>query len=214
MTRLVAIADLHCDTPDLPEGDILTISGDLTWKGSLEEMAGVAKWLRAQPFKHKIVIAGNHDFCLERKAQREEAETMLGGDGIIYLRDNGCEVEGLKFYGSPWQPWYHNWAFNVPRGQLYQYWNKIPANLDVLLVHGPPMGFGDLTAKRERAGCEELLNALYEKVPKNVFYGHIHEDTGSWRFNQGETMLYNCSIGPIFSWLSELSAGKPVVLDI
>jgi len=23
-------------------------------------------------------------------------------------------VEGVKIYGSPWQPWFGGWAFNLP----------------------------------------------------------------------------------------------------
>lgn len=211
--RLVAIADLHCQTPVLPEGDVLTISGDLTWRGTINELAKVAEWLRKQPHKHKIIIAGNHDFCFENK-KREEAETIMGGDGIVYLKDNGITIDGKTFYGSPWQPWFHNWAFNVMRGSLHLYWDKIPANLDVLLVHGPPFGYGDRTSSGDRVGCEELVDALYKKVPKHVFYGHIHEDSGRWTMNEGETKLYNCSIGPTYSWKDEPASCGPVVIDI
>lgn len=208
--RLVAIADLHSQTPVLPEGDILTISGDLTWRGNLQELEKVCAWLKAQPHKHKVIIAGNHDWCFENKTKK--AEQMVADAGVTYLRDSGCEIEGLKFYGSPWQPWFHSWAFNVQRGSLHLYWDKIPANLDVLLVHGPPFGYGDRTSRGDRVGCEELISALHQKVPKHVFYGHIHEDTGSWRFNEGETMLYNCSIGPTF--VSEGPSCAPFVIDL
>lgn len=26
-------------------------------------------------------------------------------------------MQGIKIYGSPWQPWFHDWAFNVERGE-------------------------------------------------------------------------------------------------
>jgi Icc-related predicted phosphoesterase len=209
--RIVALADLHCQTPDLPDGDVLTISGDLTWRGTLPEMAQVATWIRAQPHKHKVIIAGNHDFCLEDKHRVQQAELMLGGNGIVYLRDQGITLDGKTFYGSPWQPYFHNWAFNVHRGSLSYYWDKIPANLDVLLVHGPPFGYGDRLHNGDRVGCEEMVDALYSKVPKHVFYGHIHEDVGQWTMNEGETKLYNCSIGP--DW-ARSKPGQPVVVDI
>lgn len=209
--RLVALADLHCQEPKLPKGDILTISGDLTWRGTLNELEKVSAWLRKQPFKHKIVIAGNHDFAFQDEKRRQQAELMFGGDGIVYLRDQGVTIEGLKFYGSPWQPWFHNWAFNVQRGMLSYYWDKIPKDLDVLLVHGPPFGYGDRCHKGDRVGCEELVNALHQKVPKHVFYGHIHEDIGQWSMNEGETKLYNCSIGPDYT---HNFIPQPVVVDL
>lgn len=209
--RLVGLADLHCQTPILPEGDILAIAGDLTWRGSLPELEKVCKYLKAQDFEHKIVIAGNHDWCFENKANK--AKSMLTDIGVTYLKDSGITINNVSFYGSPWQPWFHSWAFNVTRGQLHQYWDKIPVNTDVLLVHGPPHGYGDLCTHGARVGCEELLLALREKLPKHVLYGHIHEDVGQWNINNGLTNLYNCSIGPDHNWPPR-SSGSPIVIDL
>ena len=36
----------------------------------------------------------------------------------IYLQDASVELYGLKFYGTPWQPEFGGWAFNLPRGQV------------------------------------------------------------------------------------------------
>lgn len=209
--KLVALADLHCQYPVLPEGDILAISGDLTYRGTLEELGRVCSWLEVQDFKHKVVIAGNHDFCFQNRASK--AQQYLANAGVKYLQDTGTTIEGRTFYGSPWQPWFHNWAFNVDRGYLHRYWSKIPENLDVLLVHGPPFGYGDRTSRGERVGCEELVPALLVKKPKKVFYGHIHEDVGHWTINDGATDLYNCSIGPDYSIMPKPS-GLPVVVEI
>ena len=217
--RLVGLADIHNDIDiPVPDGDILAVSGDLTYRGRIEEVEVVAQWLGKLPHKHKVVIAGNHDFCFDTSSKVGQrfsvmATQMLTDAGCIYLKDSGCEIEGLKFYGSPWQPWFHNWAFNVYRGDLHHHWSKIPNDLDVLLVHGPPFGYGDRTTNGDRVGCEELLEALKTKQPKYVFYGHIHEDTGMWRMNDGKTLLYNCSVGPIYHWNAP-EGGSPVVVDI
>jgi hypothetical protein len=40
-------------------------AGDLTWGGSLEEVESFNAWLGTLPHKHKIVVAGNHDFSLD-----------------------------------------------------------------------------------------------------------------------------------------------------
>ena len=36
----------------------------------------------------------------------------------------------------------------------------IPDNTEILITHGPPLGFGDLCMSGDSAGCEELLEAV------------------------------------------------------
>ncbi len=41
---------------------------------------------------------------------------------------------GLKIYGSPWQPEFGGWAFNVKRGEeILKKWNKIPTDTNILI---------------------------------------------------------------------------------
>jgi len=189
--RVVATADIHNTKPRLPDGDMLLVCGDLTETGSLDQLLRFRDWLGSQTHKHKVVIAGNHDFCLEQSSKRQEAELALGSV-CTYLFDQGTTIEGKTIYGSPWQPWFHNWAFNLSRGaSLVEKWTKIPANLDILMVHGPPFGFGDRTMYGDSVGCQDLLAELYIKKPKYTLYGHIHEDTGAW-LSQGLNFV-NCS---------------------
>ena len=43
-----------------------------------------------------------------------------------YLEDSATSVLGLNVYGSPWQPEYCGWAFNLPRGQeCLNKWNEV-----------------------------------------------------------------------------------------
>ncbi len=45
----------------------------------------------------------------------------------VYLEDSATSVLGLNVYGSPWQPEFGGWAFNLPRGKaLLDKWNLIP----------------------------------------------------------------------------------------
>lgn len=206
--KILALADVHNQEPILPESaigvpdlDMLVIAGDLTGVGTLQQMERFATWLRCQPARHKIIIAGNHDFCLEKTHERQEAETMLGGNGIIYLRDQAVEIEGLKIYGTPWQPWFHDWAFNLERGpEIARKWELIPEGLDLLITHGPPQGYGDGVPRRikgqmmiDRVGCADLLAAIKVKKPRYTVFGHIHEDPGQWQV--GDSTLINCSVG-------------------
>lgn len=97
-----------------------------------------------------------------------------------YLEDELCEVLGLKIYGTPWQPEFGSWAFNLPRGQAcLDKWNKIPAGIDILISHGPPIGHGDLCHGGIRAGCVELLSTIQNRVkPKYHVFGHVHVGYG------------------------------------
>ena len=64
----------------------------------------------------------------------------------IYLEDSSCEVLGYKIWGSPWTPWFCDWGFNARRGEESKsHWDKIPNDTDIILTHGPPLGFGDKT---------------------------------------------------------------------
>ena len=178
MPRIVAIADTHNSQPALPEGDVLIHAGDLTGRGSLPELERVADWLRSQPHAHKVVIAGNHDFAL----QRNQVAARALFHGLTFLEDSEVTLAGLRIWGSPWQPWFHDWAYNARRGpEIDAKWRLIPEGLDVLVTHGPPYGFGDMVHDGERAGCEDLLRHLARVKPRLHLFGHIHEDRGEWQ---------------------------------
>jgi Icc-related predicted phosphoesterase len=171
----------------------------------------VSKWLQSLPHSHKIVIAGNHDWLFER--QKKQAIELLKADypNIVYLEDSGIEIMGLKFYGSPWQPWFYSWAFNVTRGQLHKYWDLIPSGLDILVTHGPPMGILDQAAAHlgsEHVGCAELITAVERTKPKIHVFGHIHGGYGKRQY--GDTAFYNAAaVDEAYR-----PVNKPWILDI
>jgi predicted phosphohydrolase len=178
--RLVAVADTHTfqDELDVPGGDVFIHAGDLCRGGTLDELAPVAAWIRALPHPTKIVVAGNHDWCFCR--ERDAALELFGG-AVIYLEDSGTDVGGLAVWGSPWQPAFNDWAYNLPRGAaLADKWALIPETTDVLITHGPPAGIGDRIGDARRAGCAELLEATRRVAPKLHLFGHIHADGGLW----------------------------------
>lgn len=173
----------------LEGGDVLLHCGDFSGRGTEQQVFDFNTWLEQQDFKYKVVIAGNHDFLFEREPQK--AREIL--TAAIYLEDSSVEIEGIKIYGSPWQPWFHNWAFNLHRGQpLAEKWALIPEDTDILLTHGPPLGIGDLTSRGEMVGCEDLLSRIREIAPKYHCFGHIHEHSGMWSI-EGTTHI-NASI--------------------
>jgi predicted phosphodiesterase len=188
--RLILISDTHSQHAQVavPDGDVLIHAGDITDHGELETVRDFNAWLGALPHPHKLVIAGNHDFCFERLPARSAALLTHA----TYLLDSCVSVAGLTFYGSPWQPWYYDWAFNLPRGPaLRAKWDLIPAAVDVLITHGPPAGHGDQTLQGDFAGCADLLAALGRVQPRLHVFGHIHEGYGETQV--GPTRCLNVS---------------------
>lgn len=177
--RIVAMSDTHMRHDDLvvPDGDVLVHAGDMTRTGSLDQLAACTDFLRQCPHRHKIVIAGNHERCLEKHPH--EARALLAS--LTYLQDDEVVIEGVKFYGTPWQPAFHSWAFNLPRGKdLAEQWARIPNDTDVLVTHGPPMGIGDVVEYEDHAGCADLLHRVLTVKPKLHMFGHIHGNRGQW----------------------------------
>ncbi|MFY7994385.1 MAG: metallophosphatase domain-containing protein [Bacteriovoracaceae bacterium] len=192
--KLTFISDTHSchEIIKMEDGDILFHCGDMTKRGELREVSEVASYLASQPFKYKVVIAGNHDFCFENE-NRKEAEKILTDQGIIYLNDSLCIIDGLKIWGSPIQPFFHNWAFNKERGNdIKRHWDLIPDDIHILLTHGPPFGILDSVQTGESVGCEELLKKVEKLRPKIHAFGHIHESYGLKTV--GDTIFVNASV--------------------
>jgi hypothetical protein len=104
------------------------------------------------------------------------------------------EDQQLVIYGTPWQPEFFNWAFNLPRGEkLKEKWDMIPVDTDILITHGPPFGKLDYVRYgNENVGCEELMKRVEEIKPKIHVFGHIHEGYG-YVFD-GNTHYINASV--------------------
>lgn len=210
--RLLLLSDthtLHRALDPLPDADIVLHAGDVSGYGTLPEIADFLAWFSALPHRHKIFIAGNHDFGFEREAAAAEA---LVPAGVTYLRDSAIEIAGLTIWGSPWQPWFLDWAFNLDRGpELAEKWARIPEDVNVLVTHGPPQGILDLTVGRppEHAGCADL-RARLSRLPRLRLhlFGHIHEGYG--QATMGNCTFVNASICD----LQYRPRNLPVVLEV
>ena len=180
----------------LPDGDVLIHCGDATGLGSLNEFVDFNRWMSEQPHKYKIFVAGNHDWL----AYRDHGLATQILQDVIYLRDSMVEIEGKKFYGSPWTPEFGNWAFMSPREKLAERWKLIPEKVDVLITHGPPHGildgvvrWGEMEEMVENVGCEELRwEVLHRVKPRYHVFGHIHGGYGVKTLND-ETVFMNVS---------------------
>lgn len=151
----------------LEGGDILLHSGDVSSRGSDQEILDFINWFEQQDYTHRVFIPGNHDWSLERNFAywKDECDKR----GIILLNDSGVTLTGsyvveehstvreggvsierydIKVWGSPVQPWFHSWAFNRARTEaeakykhrwIKPHWDLIPEDTEILLTHGPPM---------------------------------------------------------------------------
>ena len=207
--KLVLISDTHARHRDFatPPGDVLIFAGDMMTDGyRVGEIADFNSWLGDQPQTHKIVIAGNHDRLFE--SNRIESDYLL--TNAVYLEDSPLIIGRVKFWGSPAQPEFCNWAFNYRRGSdIDRVWQQIPEDTDVLITHGPPAGILD-TVKRGGAhlGCADLKRAVQRVKPKLHVFGHIHGGYGE--FHDGTTHFVNASL------MDERyrPANQPIVVDL
>lgn len=197
--RLVFISDTHLRHAfSIPEGDVLVHCGDFTMRGSASEISRFDQWQQTlkSKFRYTVIIAGNHEIGFEETP--EAAQRLLKTPR--YLQDSSIVIEGVKFYGSPWQPWFYDWAFNFPEGSegrrvARETWAKIPDDTDVLVTHGPPYGILDRNLQREHCGDRDLPFALKRVKPRIHAFGHIHCAHGSMRHpGYGDTLFVNACI--------------------
>lgn len=191
----------------IPAGDVLIHAGDISNVGTTDQIADFFRWFGALPHRRKLVIAGNHDFGFERNPGAARA---LIPEGVDYLLDSGVVIDGVPFWGSPWQPWFHDWAFNLERGaEIAAKWALIPDATEVLITHGPPHGILDRTSTGEAVGCEALAVRVggLARLRLHVF-GHIHEAYG--REDRGPTTFVNAAICD----RRYRPVNQPVVIDL
>ncbi len=196
--KIVAMSDLHGYLPaNVPACDLLLLAGDLCPVDDHSYLYHASwlnhefrAWLESLSARKIVGIAGNHDLLFERAAHLAPRDLPW-----TYLQDAGLEWEGLHIWGTPWQPWFFDWAFNGDPPRLQRQWALIPENTDILVVHGPPYGYGDGVPERDtvrRAGCPHLLERIRQIQPRLVVFGHIHEGRGTWRL--GPTQLANVTL--------------------
>ena len=205
--KITFISDTHSKhnqvTSSLPGGDVLIHAGDISNKGHRSEIQDFIKWFSTiENYTHKIFIAGNHDFgCQDEVLAVEELLRLNPGseylyDDIFLIGDESDDYDDMvKVWGSPWQPEFYNWAFNLPRqgAELKAVWNMIPSDVDILVTHGPPNGHLDyVDYAKQNVGCELLRDRIDRIKPKIHVFGHIHSSYG-YKFD-GTTHFFNAAV--------------------
>lgn len=232
MTRIVCISDTHTRHQfKIPDGDLLIHCGDLTFRGSLEEITKEAQWLKAirigGGFKDAVLVAGNHDWMAERDPSM--MRLLIEGAGWTYLDHQPATIQKLRFFGSGWSPEFCNWALGYKRGkEAVAKWAVIPDDTQVLITHGPPKGRMDVVHepdeseystiygggvrwKEIRVGCGDLTRRIQElKELKLHTFGHIHVHGGNVEKGADGVTYANAAI--VNERYDE--ANKPIVFDI
>lgn len=186
---------LHGGITEFPEADVFLYAGDFTNNGAFNMRAVISfnVWLASLPYKHKVVICGNHELGFDT-IQKSEVQKIISN--AVYLDQDSYEIEGIKIYGEPRQPEFHNWAFNVSRKGMFDIWDKVPKDTDILLTHGPPFGFGDRGGDwMQNLGCKHQADMLEygDHQIKHVVCGHIHESRGHYRTQRADIDVWNVS---------------------
>lgn len=122
MPTICIVSDTHNQYNNLvlPKADWIIHAGDMTSTGKFDEIANFMEWFGKTDYSKRIVIAGNHDFLFETEPYM--AKTLVP-ENVIYLESSSVEIDGIKIYGEPRQPFFFNWAFNVHRGEaIKKYW--------------------------------------------------------------------------------------------
>ena len=195
MPKIVCISDTHNHVFPLPEGDILLHSGDFSFTGNANELVKFDRWMEETDIEHKILVPGNHELSFEEKPELAvsvmENVTVLGH--LPEFDGQSIEIMGLKIWGEPRQPWFYDWAFNVPRGpEADKIWEAVPDDIDIVVTHGPPYGMGDRTVRGENVGCTAQKRMIDRVQPKLVVCGHIHSGYG--KYVRGNTLIVNASV--------------------
>ncbi|GLI62351.1 hypothetical protein VaNZ11_004968 [Volvox africanus] len=181
-TVVVSLSDMHglhlSGDIDVPDGDVLVIAGDIELR-SRRDVGNLERWLASLPHRHKVVAFGNMDKLAYDACDDLEIE------GAHVVVDRVLEVGGLRLLASPWSPKYAGVWQLADEAAGRQHWSRLlppDLELDVLVTHTPPYGYGDLT-RGIHVGDKQLLAAVQGlKTPPRLWVcGHIHEAVGEYR---------------------------------
>lgn len=223
--KIVCTSDLHGNLIDIEGGDLLLLGGDITprFDADKEDLAPIQlqwmdktlrPWLDKLDFKYVVATSGNHDMCLQSNLQQVTDMNLHWH----LLMDQEITIDGFKIYGSPWTKWFYDWAFNLYEEDLEKKWSLIPNDTDILLLHQPPKGYGDLanvivagkTVRGifEHAGSPSLTKRIEEIKPKLVVFGHLHLGYGLYQ-TDSTTFVNAAAVDQFYN-----PKNKPVVIEL
>lgn len=209
---LVHLSDTHLrELNNLPGGDVLAHTGDFLNYGSVDELARFIKELEsvAKRYTEVWIVPGNHDIITEDNPELAR-EMFKAIPNVILLDHKAYEYKGFKVFGTPYQPFFCNWGWNIKSSQVLEgKYNDIPDDVEILLTHCPSYGILDRTPRGELVGSRELKAQLPRlKNLKVHAFGHIHNDYGYEVIN--EVTYSNASICDE----RYIASNEPRVIDV
>ncbi len=178
MSSLVILSDTHSlhSHVSVPSGDVLIHCGDFSASGDVHDTVEFLKWFESQLHDAKVLVAGNHDKLSDQEPTLFRSLLAEHAPSVTYLQDSGVWIGGLYVYGSPVTPTFFDWYHMRDRGEaIRKHWDAIPAYTNVLVTHGPPLGFGDWSPyDKIHAGDADLLDAIKRVKPSVACHGHFH----------------------------------------
>lgn len=193
--KILCISDTHGKHKELiidTKGtDIIIHAGDESNNSSPvfnhKEAIDFFEWYSELDIPYKIFVPGNHSTAFEKGLIKKEEYPS-----IIFLVNEGVNIEGINIWGSPHTPTFGvGWAYNCARHKIAKYWEEIPTNTDILVTHGPPYGILDLSLNRnrlyEQTGCKALFNRIKKLSIKYHIFGHLH--TNGLLYNHGTKQI-------------------------
>lgn len=234
--KIACASDIHgkwaeVKWPDAASVDVLVLAGDIlanyvSGRGcegetslQLDELERLLAFTNNLGYAHRVIVPGNHDWAFYRNHSRQDALNICRAVGVHCLIDDGTTINGVKFWGSPWQPWFYDWAFNFPnpgrnlaqaKAHAEGTWSLIDEDTQVLVTHSPPLGIRDHCMDGREVGCPYLRNRLdnLNKLRLHVF-GHIHYSAGVSTRDFGTTFVNAAILGEDYE-----VANEPVVITI
>lgn len=196
--KIEVISDTHGQhrQVELQGADVLIHCGDITGRGEMRVFEDFCLWLEKLPHKDVIIVAGNHDFNFENVNRGYCEQRLREISKVHYLYNDGIELGGVKFWGSPNTPEFMGWAFMREEEELADIWELIPTDTQVLITHGPPKGILDKSEEGEHCGSVSLRDRLANLNPAQPIvhvFGHIHEDGGKEEIHGNVTHI-NASV--------------------
>ncbi len=191
--KIAAISDTHGRRGwTIPSCDVFIHAGDFTAYGSTPETVNLINDIQERmllgDIGHVLITPGNHDKAFWEELNR--VKSFITNPNIHILIDQGIEIDGKYFWGSPWTPVFFDWWFMAEENKLQDIYLQMPVNLDVLITHGPPYGILDPGYQADHVGSHSLLDAINSRNVKHHVFGHLH-GAGGQNLTSNNTQFHN-----------------------
>lgn len=201
---------LHGSSWNFKNIDLLIYAGGFSYAKDLEtnkkHTIEVLKRLEKFKARHKVFIGGPHDLALEK-----EVIDLSQFPSLTYLKNESIMIEGIKIYGSPYHATFLGKCFKWNFNRLFDLWENIPMDTDIVITSVPPRTILDVTyslesSKNVNVGDKFLLFKIFKVKPHFHFFGAVHDEvcngtingykiynSGIRRISKSQTKFVNCS---------------------